>query len=487
MISPTSTVKAASDVARFVDQLHVSAPHVVINTDVDSRRSRSKDRWPEAAKWTDTEEDQHLPAAVLRPSNTQEVSMILRAASKEGIFLVPFGAGSGVVGGVVNEGVFVSLDLGGLTGVPKFDDARSEVTVGAGMLGADLEDALNRRGRRIPHYPQSLALASVGGLVATRSSGTFSSKYGNIEDLVVALEVVLADGTVISTRSVPRSSTGPALAQLFIGSEGILGVITSVTLRTFPKAIDTRFRGVAFAILSEGIDAIRAILDRGIKPAVIRLYDAAEADHLYERSGIVGNGRSLLILGFDGDEMVVDAEQSASLDVAASHHGVDLGSGPGETWERTRFDATWFDRGNADDSAFADAIEVSASWPILGSLHDRVLETMRPHVDYAYAHFSHFYPNGGAIYFIFFTTGGDRTEALGRYRKAWAATLQMVLEAGGSMSHHHGVGEARKEWMTSEHGGSLRILAAIKDALDPQGILSPGKLGIERVSERNGK
>ena len=332
MTSPEDTKPATGEVAQFLQQVRNASPSIPIDTDPESRRSHSKDRWPEAGKWSRSEQERHLPAAVVRPSTVDEVSAVLRSASAAGISVVPFGAGSGVVGGVVNDGVFVSLDLGGLAGSPVFDDERGEVTAGAGMLAAELEAALNARGRRIPHYPQSLGLASVGGLVATRSSGTFSSKYGSIEDLLVALEVVLADGTVLRTRAVPRSSTGPALAQLFVGSEGTLGVITAVTLRTFPLAESTRFRGIAFDELADGLAAVRTILDAGIRPAVIRLYDAEEAAHLYERCGVQGEGRALLILGYDGNQAVVIAEVTTSLAITAAHRGVDLGAGPGDTW-----------------------------------------------------------------------------------------------------------------------------------------------------------
>lgn len=483
MSIPADTKTASRRADRFLQQLQEAAPSIALDRTEESRLSRAGDRWPGAAKWSAGEREGHLPAAVISPSNVEEVSEVLRAAHAAGIAVVPYGAGSGVVGAVVNDGVFVSLDLGRLAGAPVFDDERGEVTVGAGLLAAELEKALNARGRRVPHYPQSLALASVGGLVATRSSGTFSSKYGNIENLLVALEVVLADGTIIRTRAVPRSSTGPAIAQLFVGSEGTLGVITAVTLRTFPMPRNSRFRGIAYGDLADGLATVRSILDAGITPAVIRLYDGDEAAHLYERSGVPGEGRALLILGHDGHESVAAAEESVALATAASHGGADLGAGPGETWERTRFDASWLERGNAGETRIADAIEVSAAWPELATLHGKVLAAMDPHVDKAYAHYSHFYPNGGAIYFIFFTSGADRQEVLGRYRRAWDAALRTVSEAGGSVSHHHGVGEARKDWMYREHGNALQVLNRVKAALDPAGVLSPGKLGMARQSK----
>lgn len=461
---------------RFLDELSRRRPGVAVSLDPESRRRRARDRWPEAAKWTDEELERHMPSAVALATSAEDVAAVVAAAAAAGVSVVPFGAGSGVVGGVVGENA-VSLDLGGLAGAPRFDDERGEVTVPAGVIGADLEAMLREQGRRLPHYPQSLPLATVGGLVATRSSGTFSSKYGNIEDMLVGLEVVLADGSIVQTKASPRSSTGPSAAQLFVGSEGTLGVITAVTLRTLPVAASQAFRGVAFASLGAGIAAVRAILDAGVTPAVIRLYDEQEAVHLYEKSGMEP-GRTLLVLGFDGHPSVVAAEQDAALALAADAGGEDLGSGPGVAWEASRFDASWLDRGNAGEYAYADAIEVSAGWPSLEPLHAAVLSALEPYVDSAYAHYSHFYPNGGAVYFILFTSGPDAASARARYRGAWSTVLETVLAHGGSISHHHGVGEARKDWMQREHGGSLRILEAVTRALDPDGVLSPGKLGL---------
>lgn len=485
MTSSPNVGTSAHDVAQLVAQLELEHPSLRIDTSAEALDGHSRDRWPESAKWSPVERARHLPLAVARPSSAVEVAAILKAASAANLAVVPYGAGSGVVGAVVNADRFVSLDLSGLSGEPVFDDERAEVTVGAGVPASVVEAAANARGRRIPHYPQSLGLASVGGLVATRSSGTFSSKYGNIEDLLVALEVVLADGTTVRTKAVPRSSTGPSLTQLFVGSEGTLGVITSVTLRTFPQAASAQFGGVAFASVAEGVVAVRAILDGGIRPAVIRLYDAAEAEHLFQHSGVPSQGRALLILGFDGNPAVVQAERIESTKITAACGGVDLGPAPGDTWERSRFDASWLDRGNADPNHLADAIEVSASWPVLAALHDRTLAALFPHVDRAYAHFSHFYPNGGALYFIFFTSGPDPDDAVARYRAAWAAALRTVIDMGGSISHHHGIGEARKGWMREEHGEVLTLLDRIKQAFDPLNLLSPGKLGMTSAEERN--
>jgi len=465
----------------LVEVLRSLLPDGAVAVAADDRASHAADRWPRAAKWSPVERAHRAPLAVVRPTTTRDVALTVRAATETGVAVIPYGAGSGVVGGVVPRVPALCLDLRGLGGGPSFDDAAGQVTVGAGVLASDLERALNARGRRLPHYPQSLSLATVGGLVATRSSGTFSNKYGNIEDQLVAVEVVLADGVVVRTRAVPRSSTGPALAQLFVGSEGTFGVITEVTLRTLPLAECTAFRGVAFSGLGAGLTAVRGLLDRGVRPAVIRLYDETEAVHLFERAGLAGADRCLLILGFDGAATVVEAELQVALAEVAEHGGGDLDSGIGDVWERTRFDASWLERGNAGAGQLADAIEVSAPWPVLLSLHGEVLTALSPYTDTRYAHYSHFYPNGAAIYFIFTTSGKDSESVVKRYTAAWKAALDAVLAAGGSISHHHGVGEVRQAWMSAELASSRTVLAALKRALDPNNTLNPGKLGLPHL------
>ncbi len=470
----------SSDTESIIKQLKQLVPECVIDDDIETRRARAFDRWPIAAKWSREELNTHTPLAVVRVGSAHDVSLLLKFAGTHRIPVVPFGAGSGVVGGVVNRRGYLCIDLSGLDGKPVLDAENGEATVPAGVLGGDLEQILNAAGRRLPHYPQSLALASIGGLVATRSSGTFSSKYGNIENFVTSLEVVLPDGSIIHTPASPRSSTGPSVAQMFVGSEGTLGIITSVTLRTLPLAQSLLLRGVAFKGVAHGLKAVRQLLDAGITPAVIRLYDEKEAVHIFEKSGLEAANRVLLVLAFDGNPAVAAAEQAESLRIAAAQGGEDLGVAPGEIWEKTRYDAGWLDRGNAGDFDFADAIEIAAGWHALETLHGKVLGAIAPYADNAYAHFSHFYSNGGAIYFIFFITGKDKDDAVSRFSKVWDITMRTVLEYGGSISHHHGVGEARKQWMAREHGGSLAVLAKLKQALDPQGVLSPGKMGFDK-------
>jgi alkyldihydroxyacetonephosphate synthase len=220
---------------------------------------------------------------------------------------------------------------------------------------------------------------------------------------------------------------------------------------------------------------------RGLRPAVIRLYDEHEAEHLLEEIR-QGDGEPLLILGFDGPQRLVEAEEDLALAICVERSGRDLGRGIGERWERNRFDASWLERGNGE-GRMADAIEISGRWSVLPSLYERVTGQLAPRVDALWAHFSHFYPQGGSIYFIVFLSDASPGRLLERYAEVWETVMRATLDEGGSISHHHGIGEARLPWIREELGSGYEVLAAIKRALDPQGTLNVGRFGLPPEGE----
>lgn len=226
------------------------------STDPTARQEHGRDTWSLAVKGRPAGgQGETLPAGVVRPTTTEQVSDVLAWATRHEIPVVPYGAGSGVVGGAVPNRGGVSVDLGAFDRVEEVDEENLLVTVGAGVLGGDLEAALNERGFICGHYPQSLYISTVGGWVATRGSGTFSSRYGNIEDMVAGLEVVLPTGEVVRTKATPRSASGPDYKQLFVGSEGTLGVITRVTLRIWPQPEAQALRALSFPSFGAGLEA----------------------------------------------------------------------------------------------------------------------------------------------------------------------------------------------------------------------------------------
>jgi alkyldihydroxyacetonephosphate synthase len=452
----------------------------IVSLDESDRTKHGKDAWPILMK---TElESTNVPMAVVRPNTVDELSALMKVANSKKLSVIPYGGGSGVVGGVVPDRPTISIDLKNLEGIIDFDQTNLMIRTFSGTSALKVEKYLNEKGYTLGHYPQSLPLATVGGLVATRSSGTFSSKYGNIEDLLVSLEIVLPDGQVISNKEIPRSSTGPRLLDLFVGSEGTLGIITKVTLKIFPLPEKRCFRGVAFDSLGQAVKSVRSLYEKGLNPAVIRLYDVAEAEHHFEKANLP-DCRNLLILGFDGPERVVDVEELLTLEVCKSYGGNDLGREIGENWERDRFDASWLEKGNESDLKVADAIEISGNWSDLLAIYTNVTRKLTGLTDKTWGHFSHFYPQGGSIYFIVFASGETKEEAINKYYKIWEETMKEVLANNGSISHHHGVGKIRSPWLREELGTSFHLLKTIKQSIDKHNILNPGKLGLPSYNE----
>lgn len=437
----------------------------------------AKDWWPIAGKWTDEEAKSHRPGVVVRVKSEEDVMQVLREADAKGISVVPRGAGSGVVGGVVGNGRHLSLDLSSMNRVLEVDPERCEVVVEPGKLAGELEEELNRSGLTLGHYPQSLHLASIGGLVATRSSGTFSNKYGGIEDLVVGLRVVMPDGSLSDFRSVPRSATGPHLMPIFVGSEGTLGVITRITLRVFQQAEARVFGGYTFPSFADAVRAVKQCYSRHVIPAVLRIYDETEASNLYKRVGD-DPGLPLLIVGHDGARSIVDAESMLIGEIAEAFGGKWIGNEIGDAWEAHRFHAQWLIDGNDGPGKMADAIEIAASWPDVMPIFEEVKSVVSQHCTVLMAHMSHFYSTGGAIYFIFTIEDASPESARKRYLEVWKEVMRITLEKGGSISHHHGIGSARSAFLPEELGSVHKLLQAIKNALDPNGMLNPGKLGL---------
>jgi alkyldihydroxyacetonephosphate synthase len=418
------------------------------------------------------------PDVVVRPRTEEDVATVVAIASEQRVPVVPWGGGSGTQGGALPVNGGIVIDLRSLAEVIAIDETSMTVTVQAGKNGRELEAELNARGLMLPHYPASVEWATVGGYIAARGSGVLSTRYGKIEDLVLSLRVATPASGLMQTIEVPRHAMGPEVTQLFVGSEGTLGVITRATLQVVPIPAERRFAAVAFPSVGAGIGALRRTLQVGHRPSVIRMYDE-EATRL-TFAPVVGEDLSgvYTVLAFEGE--TAEAEERRTIEIAREAGAHVLDPALGQRWWDRRYDfyhpphnpelpAIW---GTLDVVATYDRIEA-----VYDALHRAVREPYRDSGLQLRMHFSHWYLWGTMIYGRFVVPdGGD--DALALHDRIWEDGMTAALDAGAVMNDHHGVGLKLGPYMRRQHGPALDAIRRIKAALDPNGVMNPGKLGL---------
>src|SRR3954463_13376625 len=420
------------------------------------------------------------PDVVVVPRSEEDVAAVLRVAAAHAVPVVAWGGGSGTQGGAVPVDGGLVIDLRGLDRIIEIDERSMTVTAQAGVNGDVLERALNERGLMFPHYPASSQWATVGGYIAARGSGVLSTRYGKIEDLVVSLRVALAGGQLIDTVSVPRHAVGPDLTQLFVGSEGTLGIITRATLELAPLPAQRRFVTLTFPDIAAGVSAFRTALQAGHRPSVIRMYDQEATARTF--SPVVGEDLDgvCAVVCFEGEPAVVTAEGARTIELARGVGARELDPALAERWWDRRYDF-YKPPHHPELPAIWGTIDVVASYRNILGVH-RALQTA---VRDAYAprglqlrmHFSHWYRWGTMIYARFLIPEGGQ-DALELHDRIWADGIGAVLAAGGVMNDHHGVGLKLGPYMQAQHGPALDAMRRIKSSLDPLGIMNPGKLGL---------
>jgi alkyldihydroxyacetonephosphate synthase len=431
-----------------------------------------RDLWPKTIM---EERAGKTPPRVLvaRPSNREQVAAILRLASAQRLMVTPLGGASGVCGALGPEKGELVMDMAAFDRILDIDETNLVCRCESGVNGMALEEALNKRGLTLGHFPSSLPGTTVGGLCATRSSGQESSRYGSIEDMVIGLAVVLPDGTFAAPRPGPRSAVGPALHELWLGSEGALGVILGADLRVHRLPESVVGRGFGFSDLISGLESMRAIMQSGIRPLLMRLYDPADA--AFNGCDLPTDG-CLLVVAAAGPSGVAKAEADVVKNLAGA--ATDLGEEPWERWKRHRFDlsAERLKSLLAPPASYVDTIELAAPWTVLPKLYARVQAAISVG-GLALCHFSHAYEQGCCAYFSFAGAGDTEEGARSAYNRAWEGAMTAALELGATISHHHGTGQARARWIADEMGGWMRVWRAVKEALDPPGIMNPRALG----------
>lgn len=441
------------------------------------------------------------PDAVVRPGDAAGVQAVLELCAAERIAVVPFGGGTSVVGGLTpfRDGFagVISLDLGGLTGIARLDERSGAATVLAGTQGPELEGLLGPRGWTLGHFPQSFEYISVGGAVATRSSGQASTGLGRIDANVIGLRAATPRAT-LALRDRPGTAAGPDVRELLMGSEGTLGVITDATLRLRRRPPAQRYEGWMAPSFAAGAEALRELAQSGAAPDVARLSDADETRFSLIASGALGGtggellrrylrargieGGCLAILGWLDEPERLARRRAAAAEALRAAGAAGLGTPAGRSWERGRYHGPYLRDHLLDRGVLIETLETASTWDRTFALYDAVGRALRESLAArgtpasVWCHVSHLYPTGCSLYFTFLAR-----QEHGREVEQWAAAKRAACEAivarHGTITHHHGVGTDHAPYLEAEVGPlGVGALRAVKAELDPGGVMNPGKL-----------
>ncbi|HWC26842.1 MAG TPA: FAD-binding oxidoreductase [Solirubrobacteraceae bacterium] len=439
------------------------------------------------------------PDAVVFPADEAEIAELLAVCAQESVAVIPFGGGTSVVGGVEPLrgplAAAVTLDLARVTGLRALDARSQLATFAAGTTGPEVERLLGARGLTLGHFPQSFEFSTVGGWAATRSAGQASTGYGRIDELVVALRAATPRGE-LAAHVVPASAAGPDLRELLLGSEGVLGVLTEVTLHVRPRPPAQRFDAFSLPGFAAGAEALRELAQAGAAPDLARLSDEEEtrislalawhpAATRVLRAYLQARGRHagcLTILGFDGEPAQIARRRARARAILRRHGAIALGRAPAAAWARGRFHGPYLRDALLSRGVLVDALETATTWTALRELHRDVGAALRgalarrgtPAV--VMCHVSHVYATGASLYFTFLARQQPGAE-LEQWRAAKDAASAAISRAGATITHPHGGGADHAPWLASEVGElGIEALRALKAHVDPAGVMNPGKL-----------
>jgi alkyldihydroxyacetonephosphate synthase len=451
-----------------------------VSTDPADRDAVAHDLWPRALIRERGGERWPGPEAVVWPGTRAEVAAVCAACHQAGVAMTPVGAGTGVCGAAVPLRGGVVVDLKRLDRILGWDLDSGWVRVEPGILGSRLEEACRERRRTTGHHPASLAVSTVGGFLATRSAGQLSTRYGRIDDLVAGLDAVLPDGTEVCLRAEPAAGAGPDLRRLFLGSEGGFGVIVEATLRLHPLPERRVDHAAVFEGFAAGVAAVREVLQAGLRPSLLRLYDPADTALQASELG-VGEGRgALLLASCEGRAAVAEAEAAELVTTCAAHGGQPCDPAAVSAWYARRDDIGFAQaRYLPLAGAVVDTVELAAPWSRLVALHEAVRRRLGGRL-VVLCHLSHGYCDGACLYVTVAGAAGAEDGAVALHEWLWDEVMAAAAETGASIAHHHGAGLARAPYMAAELGaGGIEVLRRLKAALDPGGVANPGKWGLD--------
>jgi alkyldihydroxyacetonephosphate synthase len=449
-----------------------------------------------------------VPDAVVYPVSEEEIQGILAWAAENRVGVVPWGGGTSVTGGVEairgpTHRALIVMDLSRMDQILSIHKESLLADVQAGISGPKLEKELQSQGLTLSHYLESFEYSTLGGWIAARSAGQQSTLYGKIEDMVESVRLITPTG-LLQTPHLPAAANGPDLTRLVIGSEGILGVITQARLRLRPVPEKKLYTAAVFRSFEAGVEAMRQIMQSGIRPAVLRLSDSEETEFIFslreEKTSFVANAfqtlglgwlekrgfdpqkRSMLIWGLEGNARDTEREWKAVKEILKPFSVFHLGQRVGQNWYRHRFDNPYLRDLLMNYDVLVDTLETATEWDGVWDLYVRVREAILN----AYgrlgikgvvtAHLSHMYPTGSSLYFILLATPhvGQEVEEWWVVKKA---ASDAIVTAGGTISHHHGIGLDHRSWLAQEIGEEgVGLLWCLKQRVDPEGILNPRKL-----------
>lgn len=430
--------------------------------------------------WHDRGRENPKPEFIVHPGSTEEVAKVMKIANQYNIPVTPWGGGSGSQGGALPMYGGIILDTKRMNKVIAIDTESLTVTVETGINTQHLEWAVQKAGFSTMHFPASIACATLGGFLAHRGTGVLSTKYGKIEDMVMSLEVVTPTGEIINTLPVPRHASGPDLTMLYLGSEGTLGLMTKVTMKIHPIPESRKFHAFLFKNMHEAMTAGANIMRSRLHPCVIRLYDEPETAKLIKRVLGIDKQGAYLVFGFDGPEAVVDLELEQACELCRQQDHEDLGSEMGQAWWDHRYKFFYPPYMFHLPQAFG-TLDTVATFANIEKVYWAMKNAVRENFPEAtfIGHFSHWYEWGCMLYarFIVENPPADPQEATLYYNKIWDTAIRAAIREGGVINEHHGVGLKLGRLMKELYGPAFKVLSGIKETLDPNNIMNPGKMG----------
>ena len=453
-----------------------------VQTDDSDKLGHSIDYYWVPELWHDRGETPTPPDFIVHPGTTKEVSEIMKIANTHNIPVTPWGGGAGSQGGALPIYGGIIMDMKRMNKVLEVDTVSLTATAEVGIIAQHLEWEIEKSGFSTMHLPASIGCSTLGGFIAHRGTGVLSTKYGKMEDIIMSLEIVTPTGEIINTLPVPRHASGPDLTQMFLGSEGTLGVVTKAVLKIHPIPETRKFHAFLFKTMHEEMVAGSQIMTSRLRPCVIRLYDEPETAKLIKKVLNIDKQGAYLVFGFDGPKEMVELEMKLAADICMKQNPEDLGFEMGEAWWENRYKFFYppymFQLpqafGTLDTVATFSKIE-KVYWAMKNAVNENFPEAT------FIGHFSHWYEWGCMLYarFIIDTPPEDPREAIALYNKIWDTAIRAAIKEGGVINEHHGVGLKLGRMMKELYGPAFKVLEDVKGVLDPNNIMNPGKMGFK--------